>query len=130
MRNLPTRIHGAFDYGLGLLLIVGPWLFGFATGGAETTVPVLLGTSLVLYSLLTAYELGALPVIDVPTHLALDAGGGLILAMSPWLFEFSGVAWLPHLVLGFVLLGTALMTETVARSLPRTVGGHGLTSAR
>jgi hypothetical protein len=36
MRFIPTRIHGFLDYAVGVLLIVVPWLFGFAAGGAET----------------------------------------------------------------------------------------------
>ena len=41
MRIISTRIHGIIDYLTGLLLIVAPWLFGFANGGAAQWVPVL-----------------------------------------------------------------------------------------
>ena len=30
MRFIPTKVHGMIDYVAGLLLIVSPWLFGFA----------------------------------------------------------------------------------------------------
>lgn len=41
MRLIPTWIHGFLDYGIGLLLIVTPWVFGFAD---DVRVPhVILG---------------------------------------------------------------------------------------
>jgi hypothetical protein len=45
----------------------------------------------------------------------MDTIAGLFLAVSPWLFGFykqGGNAWLPHLILGLVYAGTALMTRT------------------
>lgn len=111
MRFIPTRIHGMLDYAMGILLIAAPWLFGFADGGAETWVPVILGAGALLYSMMTDYELGAVRTISMPTHLWLDAAAGLLLAASPWLFGFSDLVWAPHLVLGLLELGAALMTK-------------------
>ncbi len=113
MRFIPTRIHGMMDYAMGLLLIAAPWLFGFARGGAETWIPVLLGAGALLYSMMTNYELGMARVISMPTHLMLDAGSGLFLAVSPWLFGFASWVWAPHLVLGLIEVGAALMTKKV-----------------
>lgn len=113
MRFIPTRIHGMMDYAIGLLLIAAPWLFGFARGGAETWIPVLLGAGALLYSMMTNYELGMARVISMPTHLMLDAGSGLFLAVSPWLFGFASWVWAPHLVLGLIEVGAALMTKKV-----------------
>jgi hypothetical protein len=47
----------------------------------------------------------------MPTHLTLDAGSGLLLAVSPWLFGFANWVWAPHLVLGLIELSAALMTQ-------------------
>ena len=117
MRFLPTRVHGALDYLMGALLIAAPWLFGFAgdADGAATWVPVALGAGVVLYSLLTDYELGVARKIPMPTHLLLDLGGGVLLAASPWLFGFADVVWVPHLVFGLLEVGAALVTERVPR---------------
>ena len=112
MRFIPTRIHGMLDYAMGLLLIAAPWLFGFAAGGAETWVPVILGVSAIAYSLFTDYELGLVRRIGMGTHLGLDAGSGLLLAVSPWLFGFYELVWIPHVVLGLIELGSALTTQT------------------
>ncbi len=48
----------------------------------------------------------------MPTHLTLDLLSGVLLAASPWLFGFSGFVYVPHLVLGVLEVGAALMTKT------------------
>jgi len=113
MRFLSTRVHGVLDYVMGLLLIASPWLFGFGTGGAETWVPVILGMSVIFYSLITDYELGVTPGISMKTHLWLDGISGLFLAASPWLFGFSETVFLPHLILGIAEFLAAITTQTV-----------------
>jgi hypothetical protein len=102
------------DYLIGVLLIAAPWLFNFDRGGAETWVPVILGVGVILYSLFTDYELGAMRRIPMPTHLMLDLGGGVLLALSPWLFGFSDYVWQPHLIVGLLEIGTSLMTRRIS----------------
>jgi hypothetical protein len=112
VRFIPTRIHGMADYLLGALLVLAPWLFGFADGGAEMWVPVVLGAGVVLYSLLTDYELGLVRRIPMRMHLGLDLAGGVVLAASPWVFGFADRVWLPHLIFGLLEIGAALTTRT------------------
>lgn len=112
MRFISTRAHGYLDYLMGALLIVAPWLLDFARGGAETWVPVVLGAGVILYSLMTDYELGAVKALSMRTHLWLDGMGGALLAVSPWLFGFDEYVWAPHLVFGLLEIGAALMTAT------------------
>lgn len=112
MRFIPTRVHGVLDYLVGALLIAAPWILNFNRGGAETWVPVILGVGALLYSLLTNYELGVLRRIPMGTHLSLDAGSGLLLAVSPWLFGFSTFVFWPHLILGIFEIVAALTTKT------------------
>jgi drug/metabolite transporter (DMT)-like permease len=126
MRVIPTRIHGMMDYVIGVLLIAAPWLFGFHSDGADTWVPVILGAGLILYSLFTDYELGAVRRLSMPTHLMLDLGGGVLLAISPWLFGFSDRVWAPHLIVGLIEIGTSLMTRRVPADGQRA-GHHGAT---
>lgn len=111
MRFLSTKAHGIMDYLMGVLLIASPWLFGFARGGAETWIPVILGAGALVYSLLTNYEFGAVKSIPMPVHLTLDLVSGLFLAVSPWLFNFDEYVYLPHLILGIAEIGASLITH-------------------
>lgn len=111
MRFINTRIHGILDYLMGLLLIVAPWLFGFADGGPAQLVPVILGIGALIYSLMTDYELGVIKVISMKAHLMLDLLSGIFLAASPWIFGFADQVFLPHLILGIAEIGASLMTK-------------------
>ena len=115
MRIIPTRVHGVIDYAMGILLIATPWLLNFSDSEspAATWVPVLLGIAVLLTSLMTAYELGLMKLIPMPVHLMADLGVGAILLVSPWLFGFADEVWSPHVVLGVLEIGVALMTKTV-----------------
>ncbi len=112
MRFISTRIHGMADYATGLLLIAAPWLLGFADGSAAQWVPVVIGASILVMSLLTDYELSLSRVIPMPVHLGVDAAGGLLLAASPWIFGFADRVFWPHLIIGLLEIGAAVMTRT------------------
>lgn len=115
MRFIPTKTHGVIDYLMGAFLIVSPWIFGIEAIVAAKWTLIAVGASVILYSLLTDYELGAYRKIPMSTHLWLDALGGAFLAASPWLFNFEDLVYLPHLVLGIAEIVAALTTKTYAR---------------
>jgi len=119
MRFIPTRIHGMLDYSTGLLLIAAPYLLGIADGGAEQWILIALGVGAIIYSLLTRYEWGVLPLIPMPVHLMLDAASGVLLAASPWLFGFAERVYLPHLLLGLFEIAASSMTRLTPATLPR-----------
>jgi hypothetical protein len=98
------------DYLLGIVLLVAPWLLDFSDNDTATWVTVALGAAIILYSLLTDYELGVVRAIPMQMHLGLDFVSGLVLAASPWIFGFDETVWVPHVILGIVEIGTALMT--------------------
>jgi hypothetical protein len=113
MRVIETSTHGYLDYLVGVLLIVAPWAMGFAAGGAETSVPVILGAGTILYSLFTDYELSLSHSIPMRVHLLLDLAAGILLAVSPWLFGFADLVWAPHLVIGLFEIIVSLITKRV-----------------
>jgi hypothetical protein len=110
---LSTRTHGMLDYLMGAVLLVAPYVFGFADNGAAQWVPMVLGVGAIAYSLLTRYELGVVKLLPMPVHLVMDAASGLLLAASPWLFGFSALVWVPHVVFGLLELGSSLITRAV-----------------
>ena len=111
MRFINTRVHGLLDYIVSIILISSPWLFGFYDNGPESTVPIALGVITIVYSLLTRYEFGLMPLIPMPSHLVLDFLNGLFLATSPWLLGFADNVWLPHVIMGVFEITASLISK-------------------
>lgn len=111
MKIIPRKVHGVLDYPVGALLIAAPWVLGFANDGPETYVPVAIGIGSLLYSLFTNYELGVVRVIPFSVHMTLDVLAGAFLAASPWLLGYADRVYLPHLLVGLLEIGAALMTR-------------------
>ena len=99
---IPSRVHGIIDYLVAALLLLAPFLFGFADGGPAQMVPTVLAVVIVIVSLLTRYELSVAKVIPYSVHLVLDVLVGLVLLVSPWLFGFADQIWWPHVLVGVV----------------------------
>ena len=117
MNVISTRAHAIIDYLTGALLILAPYLFGFATGGIEQWLPQILGVALIGMSLITQYELSAAKVIPLGVHLGVDVVAGILLAVSPWLFGFADLIWGPHLLVGLMEIVVPLLTERRPRDV-------------
>lgn len=100
--HMSSRVHGIIDYLVAGLLLLAPYLFGFANGGPAQMVPTVLAIAIIIVSLLTRYELSVAKVISYPIHLVLDILVGLALLVSPWLFNFADQIWWPHVLVGLV----------------------------
>jgi hypothetical protein len=103
------------DYAMGGALLFAPEVFGFRSRGAASIVPRVMGIAMLKQSLLTDYELGAMKIIPMKAHLAMDVVAGGFLAASPWLFGFANRPrneWMPHVIAGATEVATALMTQT------------------
>ena len=112
MKIISTKTHGILDYVVGLLLIISPWLFGFADIEPAKWIPIVLGVMAFLYSIITNYELGVFKTISMKTHLTLDFLSGMLLAASPWIFGFADSIYVPNLLLGIFEIAAAWMTKT------------------
>lgn len=123
MRFISTRTHGVLDYVVGALLIVVPYILGFADGTAAQWVPQVLGLVAIGGALMTDYELGLMRVIPMPVHLGIDIASGALLALSPWLFGFSDRVFWPHLLVGIMEIGAGLTTRTAPGDGAATTAG-------
>jgi hypothetical protein len=128
MRVIPTRMHAAADYVVGVLLIASPWIFQYSDESSVATwIAVVAGLAMIAMSLMTDYEGGVVRMIAMRMHLVTDAALGVFLAVSPWLFGFAdeGVnAWLPFVVIGLLEAGTAAMTDPEPRHERSRRGRH------
>jgi hypothetical protein len=101
---------------VGIALIAAPWLFGFADqGGAAVMVPIYVGIFILLSEMTTTSPWSLLKLVPMSTHVAVDVLTGLFLLVSPWLFGFADLkanAWVPHVVVGALVVLYALMTQT------------------
>jgi hypothetical protein len=115
MRFISSRTHTIIGVIVALALIFAPNIFGFSdNGGAAANLPRIMGIILLGSELITASGLSLANMISMRTHLMLDYIAGALLAVSPWLFGFADQgtnAWLPHLIVGLMLIGSAAMTD-------------------
>jgi hypothetical protein len=115
VRIISTHLHGALDYLASGVNLVFPRMLGLQDAPWAVRVPRIDGVAGAGYSLITDYELGALKVLPMPTHLAFDAAKGVFMAASPWLFGFAKNGpryWLPHVLMGSADVLAAIATRT------------------
>ena len=118
IRFLPTAVHGVFDYAGAIGLVASPLIFGFAdVGGIAVFLPIVLGAGLLLYSLLTDYELGIPGVKFIPmsVHLSVDFVASAFLAVAPFLFGYKNLGlnvWLPQVIAGISVILLVLVSKT------------------
>jgi len=115
MKIISSSLHGLFDAVAVLVLVLMPNLFGFSEiGGAALWVPRIVGVLGFFHLVMTRYEFGVFKVIPMSLHLAIDHVLAVFLVASPWLFGFahrSANVWLPHVLLGFAIIGLSLVTK-------------------
>lgn len=119
--RLTTRIHGYLDYLVAALLVGLPWVAGFGASPAGF-VAMGAGAAILLLTLVTNFESGRIPRLEVAAHLWIDGLVGLLLALSPWLLEFDRTAWIPHVAMGGVIILVAFITDTVPERDRRAAG--------
>ncbi|MFN3403992.1 MAG: SPW repeat protein [Cytophagaceae bacterium] len=119
MKFISTRTHGYMDYVIGALLIISPWLFGFSLGGAETWIPVAIGVMVLVMTMFTDHEVSVSRQLSMTAHLSIDVISGIFLALSPWIFGFNNLVYLPHLLVGIFMVGSGFFTYLVPENCPQ-----------
>lgn len=113
---ISLRTHNIIDYILGVFLVIAPYLFGFAQAGTAANVFMVVGTTLIVYSLLTNYYYSLARVIPLGLHMTLDALTGLFLILAPALFGYRELLtngqYALHIFAGIGVTSLVLMTKT------------------
>ena len=108
-----TKAHAVWDYLIGVVFIGLPFLLGFADDGRAQWPMVMAGVLVLLLATVTDYEGGLFRRVLMTLHLGLDRLIGSLLGASPWLLGFSDRVYLPHLILGLLILTLGLLTRLI-----------------
>jgi hypothetical protein len=107
---ISTKTHGVIDYLTAGALLALPRALGWGERPTRLLTGAAVGS--LAYSLLTRYELGALKLLPMRVHLALDAMSGAALAASPLLLpDEDPEVKATLLALGLYELGVTALTK-------------------
>lgn len=119
MRVLRPTVHGILDYVVVIAFALAPSLLGLS--GVPATLSYALAVVHLLLTLVTAFPLGAVKLVPLPLHGAIELVVSIVLVAVPWLLQFSHDT-LPrdfYVGAGAVIFVVWLMTDYSAAP-PRT----------
>src|SRR5262245_9572707 len=125
---ISLKTHNIMDYVGGALLILMPFIFGFADLNNARGLFMFGGFFLILYSLFTNYEFAVARLLPLGVHMTLDVLLGAVIFLAPWMFGYRtflsvGQEWL-HYLLGLGVIALVGMTREKTEADKRQ---HGLT---
>ncbi len=113
MQPIGSRLHGVLDYATGASLLAAsqlPPLKGRFAGRLLGTA----GASHIAYSLVTDYELGAVPAVPYPMHLAVDAAAAFGMVALGATRSIAIDRWVP-IAVGLYELGAVALSDPSGR---------------
>jgi len=120
MGIITAKTHTIIGLIVGIILLFAPMLFGFSDNSAATLSAIIVGIFIIANELITTSPVSPLKLVPMKIHIVLDVVTGLFLALSPWLFNFMNSdrpeQWVPHLVVGIMVIGYALLTNANTRT--------------
>lgn len=108
--SVPLFAHGVFEYGVGALSIVAPFLFSFDSDVAKV-VSILLGAGIIVMAFMTNAPTGVARSLPIASHVVLDYVLSLFLLVAPFVFSFSDDA---RATAYFIVLGVAYLLLTLS----------------
>lgn len=109
MRFIPTVMHGIADYIVGLVTIGLP--FYLDINGMPGAVVTAMGVIVLIYSVVTDYELGVVRFLRIRFHLVLDALFGFAMLSVPLVFDLPGNTSWPFYAIGVLAIVLVAITE-------------------
>lgn len=131
MKIISSRAHTYIGTVVGIVLIVAPWIFQFDEVNAAKWSAIGVGIFVIINELMTTSPASPMKVVPMRLHIMLDVVTGIFLLATPFLFRFSDEdanAWVPHIVVGLLIAGYALVTDT-SDALP-AAGTDGMETAK
>src|ERR1043166_2181335 len=86
---IPLRVHAMIEPLIAILLIAGPWIFGFDDIDSCTIVSVVVGALMLASGLMTRWRFGAVKLIPLPVHFMTDVALGIALIVTPFAADVS-----------------------------------------
>lgn len=86
-RSIGAVSHGILDYALGILLLAGPSVIGFA--GVQAKWSYIFGSVLLVMAILTRYPLGIVKIVGLGIHGFVELLLTISLIAAPWYGSFS-----------------------------------------
>lgn len=114
MKPLAAKQHGVIDYLTGIVLLASPWFFQFShLSDNATYTMVLIGSIVLLLSLLTNYPLGILKLLPFPAHGFTELICAIVLLFSPWVMGFVNItpAFNIAIIVAIAYLGVISITN-------------------
>jgi hypothetical protein len=109
---ISTKLLGVLDYTTAIIMGVSPWLFGYYNiSSAALFIPVFLGTMQLIMAIFSNYELGVMKVLPMSAHSFLNGFAGFWLLVSPFLYGFYNIVFLPQVILGVLLFVMAIYVK-------------------
>jgi len=91
-RFVTQKIHALLDYPVAISLMTMPFLLGLGkTNSLALWLSVGTGVAALVLTLLTDHETGVFRVLPYSFHLAVDFAVGVVFAIAPFAFGFSGI---------------------------------------
>ena len=87
MKILNATAHGVLDYAVVTLFLAAPTLLGLS--GLPAAISYALAGVHLLLTLVTAFPLGAVKLVPLPVHGAIELVVSIALGALPWLLRFS-----------------------------------------
>jgi hypothetical protein len=116
--KINSRLHAILDYGMAFMLLL-PWIVNFNDKSPDSILFFFLGSIIIIYSLMTDYELGMVKLIPMGTHRVFDFVSGLILVLTPLLFEvYSYYLYWPAM-LGVLMILLSVFSSSVSYRITR-----------
>lgn len=124
MKVLSSKSHTIAGLAVGLALLLAPQVCHFTDNQAATGTAIFFGIVIIISELITTSRFSPLKLVPMRTHLMADYLIGALLTLSPWLVGFASTStnvWLPHLLLGILVIVYALITNPIDETAPSVV---------